>query len=85
MQPFIKLLKMKWFLEADKVEAVLKEDVETRPEALPDAILNVDIFLIRFFSSNAWLLVTVRVKKEKHAYICKTCYHDLHERPSVLV
>ena len=39
---------MKWFLEADKVEAVLKsshnlvkeEDVETRPEALPDAILD---------------------------------------------
>lgn len=88
---------MKWFVEDDKVESVLRnsselieeEEVETRPERLPDAILdeNVDIFLIRrFFSSDSWLLVmeTIKVMKKKHVYICKTCYHDLHDNPSIV-
>lgn len=61
---------LRWFVEDDIVKEVLKnpgkclieeEDVEARPEMLPDAVLdeNVDVHLIRkFFSYDGWLAVT---------------------------
>ena len=66
-----------------------EEHVETRPEQLPDAVLdeNVDVHLIRkFFTHDAWLLMAdvVKQKKESPTFICKSCYHDLHEQPSVV-
>ena len=44
-----------------------EEDVETRPERVPDAVLdeNVDVYLIRkHFFNDAWLEVTNVVKIE---------------------
>lgn len=66
-----------------------EQSVETRPEKLPDAVLdeNVDIHLIRnFFTQAAWLLVTdvVRQKQERQNFICKHCYRDLHVQASVV-
>ena len=60
-----------------------------RPEKLPDAVLdeNVDIHLIRrFFSIEAWLVVVdvVKQKQNNPVYICKCCYHDLEEEPSIV-
>ena len=83
-----------WFVDKGKVDDILggklvdEEDVEVRPESLPDAAIdeNVDIFLIRrFFSSDAWLVVleAVKIKKSKSIYVCKICFHDLHDKPSV--
>lgn len=89
---------LKWFIDNDKVEDILKrhselvseEEVEVRPENLPDAVLdeNVDVCLIRrFFTDDAWLAVmdAVEVKKAKSViYVCKICYHDLHQHPSIV-
>ena len=61
---------LSWFVDEAIVEATIKslgkrlveeEDVETRPERVPNVILdeNVDIYLIRkYFSNDAWLVVT---------------------------
>lgn len=86
-----------WFVDKTVVETAIKDpqqlieeqNVEVRPEKLPDAILdeNVDIHLIRkFFSVDAWLLITevVKQKQEKPVYICKYCLHNLEEAPSVV-
>ena len=87
---------LRWFVEGKVMVAALKqnslveeEDVESRPEKLPDAVLdeNVDIHLIRkFFTRDAWLLVTdvVKQKQENPTFTCKSCYHDLHEQSSVV-
>ena len=59
---------LRWFVDPKIVEAVLRkpkgvlieEQVEVRPENLPDAILdeNIDIHLIRrHFSNDAWMMV----------------------------
>jgi hypothetical protein len=83
-----------WFVDKHEVETVLKgklveeEEVEVRPESLPDAAIddNVDIFLIRkYFSSDAWLLVmdAVKTKKSKPIYVCKVCFRDLHDERSI--
>ena len=59
---------LSWFVDEAIVEATIKslgkrlveeEDVEKRPERVPNAILdeNVDIYLIRkYFSNDAWLV-----------------------------
>ena len=65
-----------------------EEDVETRPERVPNAVIdeNVDIHLIRkHFSNEAWLVVTnvVHQKQRNPVYICKSCYHDLHKQSSI--
>lgn len=89
---------LKWFVDGKVMAAAIKspgkylieeEDVETRPDKLPDAVLdeNVDVHLIRkFFTQDAWLLVAdvVKQKQESSTFICKCCYHDLHEQPSVV-
>ena len=72
---------LKWFVDEKIAETSIKnpnqlieeEDVEVHPEKLPDAILdeNVDVHLIRkFFSQDAWLLVTevVKQKQDKPLY-----------------
>lgn len=56
---------------------------------VPDAVLdeNVDIHLIQtIFSCDAWLVVTnvIKQKEENPSFMCKSCYHDLHEQPSVV-
>lgn len=71
-----------------KGKLVEEEEVEVRPESLPDAAIDdhVDIFLIRkYFNNDAWLLVmdAVKTKKSKPIYVCKVCFHDLHDRPSI--
>ena len=88
---------LKWFVDEKTAETSIKnpnqlieeEDVEVRPEKLPDAILdeNVDVHLIRkFFSQDAWLLVTevVKQKQDKPLYVCLYCLHDLGEAPSIV-
>ena len=83
---------LKWFLDSDIATEVQKtktlvheEQVEARPELLPDALLdeNVDVHLIRrFFTDDAWLLLeeVVSQKLKRNIYTCK---HDVHESPSV--
>ena len=87
-----------WFVDEDVAEATHKslgkklieeEDVETRPERVPNAVIdeNVDIHLIRkYFSNDAWLVVTdlVLQKQRNPVYVCKSCYHDLHKQPSIM-
>ena len=49
-----------------------EQDVETRPEKVPDAILdeNEDVHLIRrFFSNDAWLMVREVVKQKQETQI----------------
>jgi len=88
---------LRWFVEDNIVEATIKslgkylieeEDVETRPERASNAVLdeNVDVHLIRkFFSNDAWLVVANVVKKQRNPnFICKSCYRDLHESPSII-
>ena len=63
-------------MDAKVVDVVLKtpgklveeEDVEVRPEKLPDGILdeNIDIHLIRrYFSNDAWLMVMDVIKQKQ--------------------
>ena len=86
-----------WLVDAKVVDVVLKtpgklveeEDVEVRPEKLPDGILdeNIDIHLIRrYFSNDAWLMVmdVIKQKQDNPVYVCKICSHDLHEQPSIV-
>ena len=61
---------LKWFVEEEVVKKALKnpgkylieeEAVETRPEIIPDAVLDedVDVHLVRrFFLNDAWLVVS---------------------------
>ena len=86
---------LKWFLDSDIATEVQKtktlvheEQVEARPELLPDALLdeNIDVHLIRrFFTDDAWLLLeeVVSQKLKRNIYTCKHCSHDVHESPSV--
>lgn len=88
---------LQWFVDSKVADAVTKnsdilineEEVEVRPEKLPDAVSdqNVDVHLIRrFFSQDAWQLV-VDVTKQKNdnpVFICGHCSHDADEGPSVL-
>ena len=91
------VVMLKWFVEVKVAEAALKnpdnlieeESVEARPDKLPDAVLdeNVDVHLVRrFFSHDAWLLVTdvVKLKQARPVYICKYCFHDLGEAASIV-
>ena len=59
---------LKWFIDPEVVEAVLKkpnelideDQVEVCPENLPDAVLdeNVDVHLVRrCFTNDAWLVI----------------------------
>ena len=89
---------LSWFVDEAIVEATIKslgkrlveeEDVETRPERVPNAILheNVDIYLIRkYFSNDAWLVVTevVHQKQRNPVYVCKSCHNDLHKQASII-
>ena len=89
---------LRWFVEENIMEMAIKslgkylieeEDVETKPERVPTAVLdeNVDVHLIRkFFSNDAWLVVVnvVEQKQKNPSFICKCCYHDLHEESSVV-
>ena len=89
---------LKWLVEDKVLVEALKspgqylieeQDVETRPERVPDAALdeNVDVHLMRrFFSADAWVVVreVVKQKQENPSFICKIYFHDLHEKPSVL-
>ena len=87
---------LEWFVEAKVAAAAIRdpeqlideENVEVRPEKLPDAILdeNVDVHLIRkFFTTDAWLLVidVLKQKQRNQVFTCKCCHHD-SESPSVL-
>ena len=85
---------LSWFVDEAIVEATIKslgkrlvekENVETRPERVPNDILdeNVDIYFIRkYFLNDAWLVVTevVHQKQRKPVYVCRSCYHDLHKQ-----
>ena len=88
---------LRWFVEDDVALAAVKnpehlineEEVEIRPEKLPDAILdeNVDVHLIRrFFSQDAWLTVTdvLKLKQDNRVFVCGVCSHDADEYPSIL-
>ena len=88
---------LSWLVDEVIVEATIKslgkrlieEDVETRPERVPNVILdeNVDIYVIRkYFSNDVWLVVTevVHQKQRNFVYVCKSCYHDLHKQASII-
>ena len=89
---------LRWFVDEDVAEATYKslgkkvvkgEDVETKPERVPNAVLdeNVDLHLVRkYFLNDAWLVVTnvVHQKQRNPVYVCKSCYHDLHKQPSIM-
>ena len=89
---------LRWFVDPKIVEAVLRkpkgvlieeDQVEVRPENLPDAILdeNVDVHLIRrHFSNDAWMVVqgVVGQKRSNPMYVCKICYHNLIESQSIV-
>ena len=49
---------------------------------------NVDVNLIRrFFTNDAWLVVMDVVEQKQPAnpvFVCKDCYHDLGEAPSIV-
>ena len=66
---------LKWFIDPEVVEAVLKkpnelideDQVEVRPENLPDTLLdeNVDVYLVRrYFTNDAWLVIKNVIKQK---------------------
>ena len=70
-------------------QLIYEEDVECRPEKLSDAVIdkNVDICLVRkFFSEDAWKLVSsvVKTKKNNMTWKCNSCCNDLHSEPSII-
>lgn len=86
---------LNWFVEESAVATALngrlinEEEIEVRPEKLPDAVLdeNVDIHQIRkYFSNDAWLVVmdVVQQKHQNPVFVCKCCYHNLDEGPSIV-
>ena len=76
------VVMLQWFVNVDVAISVLKDQnqlieadqVEARPEKLPDAVLdeNVDVHLIRkYFSHDGWLLVKQCCSTEENQfYIC---------------
>ena len=88
---------LQWFVEESFATAALnntrqlieEEKVEVCPDKLPDAVVdeNVDVHLIRkYFTNDAWLLVmdVVQQKQQNPVFVCKYCFHDLHEEPSIV-
>ena len=88
---------LQWFVDKKVSIDVLKdcgklieeEEVEVCPEKLPDAAIdeNVDVHLVRkYFTSDAWLLVkdVLQRKQENPVFICKSCFHDLHQEASIV-
>jgi hypothetical protein len=66
-----------------------EENVEVCPEKLPDGVVdeNVDVHLIRkYFTNDAWLLVmdVIQQKQRDPVFVCKCCFHDLHDEPSIV-
>ena len=87
---------LQWFVNVSVATSVLKnqkqlieeEQVEVRPEKLPDAVLdeNVDVHLIRkYFSHDAWLSVhsVVQQKKINSTFVCQYCFNDADVCPSI--
>ncbi len=77
---------LKWFVDSKVAFQVQRnrvlieeEQVEVRPELLPDAMR------MWKFNSDAWSLVeeVVHRKKENSIYLCKHCSHDVHESASL--
>ena len=73
----------------DTKKLIEVEDVEIRPENVPNAVIddNVDIHLIRkYFSNDAWVQVmdVVKQKRNNPVYMCKCCAHDLHKFSSII-
>ena len=88
---------LQWFVEESFATAALnnarqlieEEKVEVCPDKLPDAVVdeNIDVHLIRkYFTNDAWLLVmdVVQQKQQNPVFVCKYCFHDLHEEPSIV-
>ena len=87
---------LSWFVDDEVAARALKhndlieeEDVECKPERLPDSILdeNVDIHLVRkHFTADAWILVqeVFKQKSTQVAWICHSCHHDLHSEQSIV-
>ena len=68
---------------------ILEDQIETRPEKVPDGIIdeNVDIHLIRrFLTNDAWLVLKqlTEMKRSTGVYLCRVCFKDLHEMPSII-
>ena len=86
-----------WFVDDKVADAVLhnpkqmlieEDQVECCPERLPDALLddNVDVHIVRqYFTNDAWMVVedVVRQKVSHPVYVCRICFHDLHEAESI--
>ena len=92
---FFTVVMLKWFVDAEVAAGAVEhprklieeEHVEVRPERLPDAVLDVDVNLIRkFFTQDAWLVVMYVIghKRSRAVYVCKQCYHDLDVEPSIV-
>lgn len=88
---------LRWFVSEKLADQVLKdnkqlideEDVELRPEKLPDGVgdENVDIHLIRkFFTNDAWLVLyqATEMKRQNQLYVCNVCFQDLDKAPSIV-
>jgi len=60
---------LRWFVDEDAYKSLgkklIEEDVDTRPESVPNDE-NVDIHLVRkYFSNDAWLLMTDLVHQKQ--------------------
>lgn len=85
---------LKWFIEGKVLGRSFKRvqestllDVETRPERVPDVVLDecrCAIIWRFFFSMMLVVREVVKQKQENLGFICKICYHDLHEHRSVV-
>ena len=86
---------LSWFLDKDVVLAtqngklVQEDDVECRPERVPNSVLdkNIDVFFIRkYFSTDAWLMVESILERKKidDVWMCDACHRDLHSEPSII-
>ena len=86
-----------WIVDKKVVDSVLKDSnvliledqIETRPEKVPDGIIdeNVDIHLIRrFLTNDAWLVLKklTEMKQSTGVCLCRVCFKDLHEMPSII-
>ena len=80
---------MQWFVEESFATAALNNTrqliEEEKVEVCQDAVVdeNIDVHLIR---NDAWLLVmdVVQQKQQNPVFVCKYCFHDLHEEPSIV-
>ena len=62
-----------------------EEDVECLPDAVVDE--NVDIHLVpKHFTTDGWILVqeVFKQKTSHNAWICHSCYHNLHSEQSIV-